>query len=576
MEVEGPIVETWPPAGQEILFGGVPTEPIKGATNADPNAQLHSRPLIPADPRVRQTDWPPGGNKWKLLAGSINHKAKFVARDYSQRRQRIINRILAGKHEPAKPMPDYQSAPHNLPIGTPLPTYGGEPIYEDAAFPTVVRTQAFASTDPKADADRLIRRMLPLAFRRPVSKAMADRYVALVHDWIDEGVDFESAMRTGYKAIFTSPQFLFHQSSLPDETGKSVSLDDHALAERLAYFLWGSSPDEQLSQLAAEGQLSRGDTLREQTERMLADTRSNRFVEDFLGQWLDLHEINFTSPDLNLYPEYDPVLHWSMLHESHSFFRRLIDRDLPARNLIDSEFVTINRRLAQHYDLPAVEGMQASVVSVPADSVRGGVMTQAAVMKVTANGTNTSPVVRGVWVLERILGKPSPPPPPGIPAVEPDIRGAVTILQQLEKHRSDTACASCHARIDPPGVALEHFDPVGRFRTHYRVLNSKLANTKARPGRKRYQTGLPVDASYHLPGGQSFEDIRELKKIYAGDQAAIARMLAEHLLVYATGATTTFADDEAINQIVQQSAADEFGVRSLIHNVIQSKIFQSR
>ncbi|MEM1228883.1 MAG: DUF1592 domain-containing protein [Planctomycetota bacterium] len=315
-------------------------------------------------------------------------------------------------------------------------------------------------------------------------------------------------MRTGYKAIFTSPRFLFHQSTLPTHSEDSSTINDFALAERLAYFLWNSTPDAKLRKLARGNRLSQHDVLREQTERMLRDPRSERFIEDFLGQWLGLHEINFTSPDLNLYPEYDPVLHWSMLHESQSFFRHLVEEDLPARNLIRSDFVTINRRLATHYGLPTVEGMKASVVELPKDSVRGGVMTQAAVLKVTANGTNTSPVIRGVWVLERILGIPSPPPPPGVPAVEPDIRGAVTIRQQLEKHRSDTACASCHARIDPPGVALESFDPVGRFRENYRVLNQELVGVKRVVDQPRYKMGLPVDSSYLLSDGTTFQDIR--------------------------------------------------------------------
>ncbi|WP_372716026.1 DUF1592 domain-containing protein [Novipirellula sp.] len=573
LEIEGPITESWPPQGQEVLFGGVTTEPITGASNPDPNVQLHSPPIIPADPITLPDDWPKGGNKWERLAGQLDEDAKFVAQDYSRRRGKVVREILEGKRKGTEPLPDYQMAPYHLPIGSPLPSYGGEPIYKDAQHPgDLVRTMALAPKNPKADAERLVRRILPLAFRRAVTKSEADRYVAFVHDWLDEGVRFESAMRTGYKAIFTSPQFLFHQSTLSADE----STGDFALAERLAYFLWCSTPDRELLRLAQSGELAKPEVLRQQTERMISDKRSGRFIEDFLGQWLDLYEIEFTTPDLALFPEYDPVLHWSMLSESHAFFQHLLNNNLPARNLIDSDFITINRRLAEHYGISGVTGMQPSVVKVPRDSMRGGVMTQAAVLKVTANGTNTSPVVRGTWVLERILGTPSPPPPPGVPAVEPDIRGAVTLREQLEKHRSDSACASCHAKIDPPGIALESFDPVGRFRTNYRILNPELAGLKKYDRRIRYDKGLPVDPSYRLPSGQEFADVRELKRIYTANEREIARMMVDRLLVYSTGATTTFADRSAIEEIVARTEVEQFGVRSIIHAVVQSELFRSR
>ena len=573
LEIEGPIIESWPPPGQEVLFGGVRTERISGASNSDPNIQLHSPPIIPADPIILPNDWPKGSKKWNRLAGGLNEGAKFVAQDYSRRRGKVVREILAGKRKGADPLPDYQAAPFKLPNGSPLPSYGGEPIYKDVQHPgDLIRTFALAPQDPKADAERLIRRMLPLAFRGTVTRSEADRYVGFVHGWLDEGVSFESAMRTGYKAIFTSPQFLYHQSTLSTDAPSG----EFALAERLSYFLWSSTPDRELLRLAAAGTLSQPNVLREQTERLLADKRFERLVENFLGQWLDLHEINLTSPDKQLYPEYDPVLHWSMLSESHAFFRYLLKHNLPARNLIDSDFITINRRLAEHYEIPGVTGMRPSVVKVPHDSMRGGVMTQAAVLKVTANGTNTSPVVRGTWVLERILGTPSPPPPPGVPAVEPDVRGAVTLREQIEKHRSDSACASCHTKIDPPGMALESFDPVGRFRTNYRILNPEFAKLKKYDRRIRYDQGLPIDPSYRLPSGQEFADVQELKKIYSANEREIARMLVDRMLVYSTGATTTFADRESIEAILNNAETDNFGVRSIVHAVVQSDLFRAR
>ncbi|TWU50630.1 Planctomycete cytochrome C [Rubripirellula tenax] len=577
LEIEGPILETWPPEGEQVLFGNVATQPIAEANNPDPNVQLHSLPVIPADPRKRPKDWPPGGNPFNPLAGDAGRDAKFPAQVYGQKRSQIVREILAGKREGADPLPDYYSPPHNLPIGSPLPSYGGEPIYKNASHPgDLVRTRELAPADAKADAARLIKRMLPMAFRRPVSKTVSDRYVAFVHSWLDQGVSFESAMRTGYKAIFTSPQFLFQQSTLPTGDVDMENAKEFALAERLAYFLWCSTPDVELLQLAHAGELSQPRMLREQTERLLKDKRSERFVEDFLGQWLDLHEIDFTSPDTHLFPEYDAVLHTSMVEESHAFFRHLLTENLPAKNLIDSSFVTVNRRLAKHYRIDGVSGMKPTLVDIPEDCVRGGLLTQAAVLKVTANGTNTSPVVRGVWVLERVLGSPSAPPPPGIPAVEPDIRGAVTIRDQLEKHRNNAACASCHAKIDPPGMALESFDPVGRYRTTYRVLDPSKAELRKQDHTIRYNQGLPVDASYQLADGTKFKDIRQLKRILAEDEQAIARTLIDRLLVYSTGATTTFADRNEINQLVRGTKSEAYGVRSIVHAVVQSKLFRTR
>lgn len=576
LEIEGPIVKTWPPAGEQVLFGNVDTRPVAEAKNPDPNEQLHSPPIIPADPRKRPKDWPPGGNPFDPLAGDAGKNAKFPAQVYSRRRSQIVKEILAGKRQGADPLPDYQNPPYNLSLGSPLPSYGGEPIYKDASQPgDLVRTRELAPSDPKADAARLIQRMLPKAFRRPVSETESDRYVAFVHGWLDQGVTFESAMRTGYKAIFTSPQFLFHQATLPTDDADVTNANQFALAERLAYFLWCSTPDVELLELARAGKLSLPSVLREQTERLLKDERSERFVEDFLGQWLDLHEIDFTSPDTHLFPEYDAVLHTSMVEESHAFFRHLLTENLPARNLIDSDFVTVNRRLAKHYQIDGVSGMKPTLVDVPDDCVRGGLLTQAAVLKVTANGTNTSPVVRGVWVLERIMGSPSAPPPPGIPAVEPDIRGAVTIRDQLEKHRNSAACASCHAKIDPPGIALESFDPVGRYRTNYRILDPSKAGLRKQDHTIRFNQGLPVDASYQLADGTKFKNIREFKQILVRNQQAIARTLIDRLLVYSTGATSTFADRNEIDKIVSQTEGNQYGIRSIVHAVVQSELFQS-
>ena len=244
---------------------------------------------------------------------------------------------------------------------------------------------------------------------------------------------------------------------------KPGRLDDHALATRLALFLWNSVPDDTLRALADRGELGKPDVLRAQTERLLDDPKSRRFVEAFTDYWLDLRKIDDTSPSTTLYNDYelDDPLKLAAVEETRLFFAELLRADLPARNVVDSDFTFLNERLADHYGIHGVSGVDFRKVKLPADSVRGGLMTQASVLKVTANGTTTSPVLRGHWITERILGLETPPPPPSVPAVEPDIRGAVTIRQQLDKHRADASCASCHRKMDPPGFALESFDVMG-------------------------------------------------------------------------------------------------------------------
>ncbi|MCA1686961.1 MAG: DUF1592 domain-containing protein, partial [Planctomycetia bacterium] len=317
------------------------------------------------------------------------------------------------------------------------------------------------SPDPRADADRLLGAFLPRAFRRPVGPETRGRYVARVGERLEAGDCFETAMRAAYRAALCSPDFLYHVE--PDG-----ALDDHALACRLSYFFWRSMPDEELARLADGGRLRRTGVLHAQAERLLKDPRSQRFVDDFLGQWLKLRRIAANDPDRKLYPEFSPYLQDSFVAESRAYFRELIEKDLGASYLVKSDFAMLNGKLAAHYGIPGVSGSEVRRVGLPAGSPRGPFLTQAAVLKVTADGTTTSPVPRGAFVMDRLLGQPPEPPPPNIPAIEPDVRGVATIRGQLAKHRSAATCASCHARIDPPGFALEGFDVIGGPRARYR------------------------------------------------------------------------------------------------------------
>ncbi|QDU95694.1 DUF1592 domain-containing protein [Lignipirellula cremea] len=423
--------------------------------------------------------------------------------------------------------------------------------------------------DPRGDSERLMRAFLPRAFRRPVPPALADYYVQLVHAELDKGERFKDALRTGYKAVLCSPYFLF----LVEKPGP---LDDYALASRLSYFLWKSMPDETLLAAAARGELHRPEVLRAQTERMLNDPRGQRFARDFVGQWLDMRLVHAMKPD-PIYAEYDDQLAWSMPIETEQFFAEVLARDLPVTSFLDSDWTMLNARLAQHYGIDGVEGLDFRKVKLPADSHRGGVITHASVLKVTTNATYTSPVKRGAWVLERILGTPPSPPPPDVEAIEPDIRGAVTIREQLEQHKSVAVCASCHVHIDPPGFALENFDVVGGWRDFYRVKKSspvtKYVELANYPGRKVWQA-REVEASSTTASGETFQNIDEYKQLALADRDQLARNLAEKLLVYGTGATLQYADRAAVEEIVAAAREKNYGFRSLLHAVIQSGPFQ--
>lgn len=452
-------------------------------------------------------------------------------------------------------------------------------------WPSESYRRVFGDVDPRtatlADAEKLLRDFLPKAFRRPVTDGEERPFVALVAESLESGSSFEAALRLGLKAVLTSPKFMyFSESTAAADDG---TLDDYALASRLSYFLWSSMPDETLFELAGRGDLHRTEVLRAQVERMLQHPRSRAFTENFTGQWLNLRDINATTPDRTLYPEFEELLQWSSLQETHLFFNELLREDLSVRNIVDSDFAMLNGRLAEHYGIPNVTGVDFRRVPLLPEYHRGGVLTQASVLKVTANGSTTSPVLRGVWVLDRILGQPVPPPPPNVPAVEPDIRGANTIREQLAKHRSTENCSSCHARIDPPGFVLENYDVIGGWRENYRVVAERKnwVNNRVGPLAKylaawQYGLGPAIDPADVLPDGRAFADIREFKKLLLSNPEQIARCFTEKLLTYATGQPIGLSDRRDVDQILVDTRATDYGVRSLVHAVVASDLFRRK
>jgi len=482
------------------------------------------------------------------------------------------------------------------PIIDAWPTAGQRLLFNDLPLKKTAKSTEAVPKDAKADAARLLRAFMQRAYRQPVADAEVQRFATLIDKAIASGSSFTDAMIAGYSAVLCSPAFV----CLEEKPGK---LDDHAIAARLAYFLWNSTPDAELRAAADRGELHDPAKLRAQTERLLADARSRRFVDAFLDYWLDLRKDEATSPDAGLYPDYylDDLLVESSVEETQRFFAELVRGNLGARHIVASDFAMLNERLAAHYGLPTdakvadqqsesdasggnppktakVDGVAIRKVKLPADSVRGGLMTQASVLKVTANGTTTSPVLRGAWIMERILGKRPPPPPASVPAIEPDTRGATTIREQLEKHRAVESCATCHAKIDPAGFALESFDVLGGWRDHYRALGegTKVTGTGKNGQAFAFHWGQPVDPSGVLPDGRKFEDVRSLKKLLLADERQLARNLAQQLIVFATGAPVRFGDRATLEQILDHAQTQKYGVRSLIHGIVQSSLFQNK
>jgi hypothetical protein len=486
------------------------------------------------------------------------------------------------------PMPTQQQWPKSDGHAEPKDPYGQR---GQKRIPVYV-----AANDPAKDADRLLRTFLRRAFRRPVSEQELAGYVAKVTSGISSGMAFQDAMVKTYRSALASPGFLF----LREPVGK---LDDYALASRLSYFLWSSMPDDELLELADRGELSKPDVLRAQTERMLKDPKSTRFVEDFTGQWLNLRDINATQPDKKLYPENMPWTTESMVMETHAYFTELLDRDLGAVNIVKSDFAMLNEPLAELYGIKDVRGWDIRRVPLPADSHRGGFLTQGSVLKVTAAGTTTSPVKRGVFVLEKLLGIVPKPPPPGVGAIEPDVRGATTIREQLDKHRRNATCAGCHAKMDPYGFALESFDVTGGWRDRYRAVEDDVKTLPAtqpatlpttapaahpfdewtgqtRPivngNPVKYHLALPVDCTGVLPDGRAFKDVDELRDLLASNPERLARAFTEQLITYSTGAEVSFADRAVVDDILQRTKPGGYGLRSILLEVVQSELFRKK
>ena len=426
------------------------------------------------------------------------------------------------------------------------------------------------SAKPAEDAKRLLRRFIALAAREPVPEEAIPPFEKLVLDALQNGAPLAEALLAGYQAFLCSDLFLYLR--------EPFATDDHfAIANRLSHFLTDSRPDAALATLAAQKKLRDPATLRAETDRLISSAGFERFVKHFTDCWLNLRELRRDDPDIRLYPEYrlDDYLVESMGMETRAFLTAMLRENLPATSLIQSDFAFVNDRLARHYGLPAVNGASLRRVELPKGSPYGGLLTQGAILKVSANGTSTSPVLRGVWIMDRLIGQHPPPPPPGVPGVEPDIRGAKTIRELIAQHTKSQSCATCHARFDPVGLALENFDILGAWRTRYRGTSDGERITGIdRAGHDfAFTLAAKIDASGQLADGRQFANIHDLKAIFAANSRQLARNLLHQFTLYSTGTPVQFSDRREIEALQDACATDGYRVRDLVHALVQSPIF---
>jgi hypothetical protein len=400
-------------------------------------------------------------------------------------------------------------------------------------------------------------RLAESAFRRPVTADEMAPYVQLAQQYLLEHGDFWAAAKYGVRAILTSPNFLYLAETVPaDSASREVS--DYELATRLSYFLWSSMPDDDLRAAADKGDLSDPLVLRSHVERMLLDPKSAALTENFTGQWLGLRKLGEMPPD----PEknqayYKENLEDAMREETRLFFRHVLEENRSVLEFVDSDYTFLNAALARHYGIPGVMNEDFQRVSLKPDSHRGGLLGHGSILTATSNGVETQPVIRGIWILENLLGTPPSPPPPDIDPIEPDTRGISTIRQLMEKHRDNPTCYQCHRKIDPLGLAMENFDYVGAWRD-------------------RYGKRLPIDPRGELPDGTTIGGPSGIKKFLLDRPEQFTRCLTEKLLVYALGRRLSFADRGEIDRIVSSTHKQNDGLRELIQQIVASEAFHSK
>jgi mono/diheme cytochrome c family protein len=439
------------------------------------------------------------------------------------------------------------------------------PLYP--SWPPPAHQQIFFAdgTAPKdgAYAREIIARFAARAYRRDVQPAEVERLARLFDAQRSTGAGFEASIKGALLAVLCSKSFIYLvEGAASPAAGR---LDDFELSARLSYFLWSTMPDERLEGLAHGGTLHQPATLKAEVRRMLADPRAHAFMDSFPRQWLQLRRVGMFAPDRKLYPDYDDYLEKSMINETTSYFREVMEHDLSLREFIDSDWTMLNERLAEHYGIAGVYGEAMRRVELrPADH-RGGLLTQASILSLTSDGTRQRPVHRGKWILESIIGKPPPPPPANVPPIKTSTarEPKTTLRAKLEAHREDAGCAACHRKIDPLGLAFDNYDAVGHWRTEEAVRDGTGANPA-------------IDASGELVDGRTFADAPGLKKLLAADCDRFAAAFCEKLATYALRRGMTFNDRKLLSGLAAQSRSQDYKLAALVEGLVLSDLFQKR
>jgi hypothetical protein len=443
----------------------------------------------------------------------------------------------------------------NISIGGPYDATG---VGETPSRSKIFVCHPASSAEEAPCAREILSALARRAYRRPVTEGDVRALFTLYEAGRDEG-DFEDGITMAVQKILVSPEFLFRIERDPSDTAPETAyrLSDLELASRLSFFLWSSIPDDELLDVAARGGLSDQGVLEQQVRRMLADSRSRSLVENFAGQWLFLRNMNLVQPDVETFTDFDENLREGFQEETELFLHSMLQEDRSVIDLLTADYTFVNERLARHYQIPNTYGSHFRRIQVT-DEARRGLLGQGSILTVTSYANRTSPTIRGKWLLENILGTPPPPPPPNIPSLKPrDDQGKVlSVREQLEVHRANAVCASCHARMDPLGFALENFDAVGKWRTK--------------------DAGSTIDASGALPDGTKFEGPSELREILLRRPEEFVTTVTERLLTYGLGRGVEYYDQPAIRKIVREAAPSDYRWSALVVGIVKSTPYQMR
>ena len=468
--------------------------------------------------------------------------------------------LLENKRQPFEASFNFHRHPRQNPAVYYLSITG--PYSSTGVGRTPSRNKIFINQPEKGQNEEAVARdilanLMKRAYRRGIGKSDLEQPMKFYRDGATEG-GFEKGIESALSSILVNPAFLFRVERDPSHTSKKwYQISNLELASRLSFFLWSSLPDDELLDLAIANKLRDTGVLEKQVRRMLADERASNLVNNFASQWLHLPNLDSVTPDLRLFPDFDDNLRRAFRQETEMFIESVLREDRSVLDLLKSDYTYLNGRLAHHYDIPGVFGSRFRRVTLDPTHKRGGLLRHGSILTVTSYATRTSPVIRGNWVLNNIIGTPPKPPPPNVPALEDNkVDASLPIRERLAEHRKNPACASCHDPMDPVGFALENYDAVGRWR--------------------KYENGRTIDASGGLPDGQRFDGVEKMETGLLKRPELFVRTLSEKLLTFALGRGVESFDAPAIRKIVNAAKADDFRFSSIILGIAKSVPFQMR